>query len=456
MAEFNRERLDEILKDRNFEALKGEFENQWFECKKELAPLESQQQKAEFGKDVSSLANLDGGILILGVKAGKPEGDSETPHASDVVKSIHLIRADLVDPDKIKKVLNEWIYPPVGGLEVEWLDGPNNGEGLVAIRVPAQSEELKPFLYFFVNDNDTKKAVLFGYSVRGGGTSEPTKIHRLHAILQKGLNYQNEMATRFDALEAQIGASKAAPAEKFEDLEEKHGERLKKNLAELGISSERVLILSAFVEPSAASTTFAKPQEIADSLRPLPEGLRDGGWSLIYSTDFDASPNVIRTKWSDSRSLELFADGTLIAFFDMRYLVFLRDESKPRIIPIALVEVVYQFVHFYFEFLRKLVLSGGKLFIRVDLINMHKDEANTMLQPGTAMPNVFAEPRITKNNDDFKTIEIRSRDHRVVTVEVLKIIYGFFGMTIDQIPYTELAEGTHVINLEPFSRSEPL
>ena len=84
-----------------------------------------------------------------------------------------------------------------------------------------------------------------------------------------------------------------------------------------------------------------------------------------------------------------FADGTLIAFFDMRYLVFLRDESKPRIIPIALVEVVYQFVHFYFEFLRKLVLSGGKLFIRVDLINMHKDEANTMLQPGTAMPNAL-------------------------------------------------------------------
>ncbi len=300
-----------------------------------------------------------------------------------------------------------------------------------------------------MSENDRRKEVLFGYAVRAGDISGNTKIHGLHSIMQKGLT----TAKQFETLKELIMSSKGEPTHKFEDLRVEHDERLKKNLIELGLTDERSLILSAFIKPQAAESTFENPTEILEAIRRLPAGLRDGGWTLIYSSEIDEdSPDELRTKWSDTRALKLYADGTLIASFDFQYLVFLRDEMKPRIIPVALVEVVYQFVAFYSQFLQALQASENhKVFVTVSLRNMRKDGIPTELQPGTAAPNTWSEPRAATENDFSKVFEIRTLEPGAGAMEILETIYAFFTLPVNAIPFVSHEEGRDVIDISRFT-----
>ena len=55
-----------LLADGKFDALIGEFESEWLECKSSPYQLEHDGQKLELAKDISGLANAEGGVLLLG------------------------------------------------------------------------------------------------------------------------------------------------------------------------------------------------------------------------------------------------------------------------------------------------------------------------------------------------------------------------------------------------------
>ena len=60
------EQLEAIVAARTFDTLLGEIEGPEFECKAQPYQTSSEAGKRELAKDVSALANANGGIILLG------------------------------------------------------------------------------------------------------------------------------------------------------------------------------------------------------------------------------------------------------------------------------------------------------------------------------------------------------------------------------------------------------
>src|SRR5678815_3007383 len=73
--------------------------------------LLTDKQKQEAAKDVSSLANAQGGLIVFGFKTTKEPG-----RATDRVTSMIPFPVAMFDEDQLRKVLGNWIYPPVEGI----------------------------------------------------------------------------------------------------------------------------------------------------------------------------------------------------------------------------------------------------------------------------------------------------------------------------------------------------
>ncbi len=100
--------IEKILEKGDFDTLIGAYENIWLECKREPYRLESDHQKQELAKDISSIANARGGFLIIGIKTKLDE-----THKSDKFDEIRPFPSELIDQKKYAYIIENWIYPPI-------------------------------------------------------------------------------------------------------------------------------------------------------------------------------------------------------------------------------------------------------------------------------------------------------------------------------------------------------
>ncbi len=437
MAQFTIDKLEDILARGAFDELRGEYENQWFDAKKQPYQIEFERQKAEMARDVASLANLDGGYILIGVRT---ESES-VPHAGDIIKEIHPFEPALVDTDQLEKILRSSIIPVPDGIEIRW--NPTSDEldkGVVSIRVPPQPDTSKPFLHYYVNDKDKRDGVYVGYAMRIGSTTQSQAIQDVQRWLRAGLNYEREIVSRLEAMEARLQSmSEPRTGESFDDLEQKNDKKKVEHLVKFGLSEERLLIISAFLANPKAQISFHDRPAIVASLNQLTEGLRNGGWKALYSVEIaDDSPAIVRTARKDLKAIELFPDGSAVYECNLNVLCFTSGEllgTPPRIVPVALVEVVYQYLSYYFDFLRTLEVDDQKCFVKIDLLNMHKDGVKTTLPSYTAAPMTFYDVVEAPENDFSKIIEVDTSSANRATFLLLSEIYRWFGFSDTQIPY---------------------
>lgn len=64
----DRKEILSILESGNFDELLGLIENHWLEFKQEPYRLNTELGKIKLSKDVSSLANVEGGYILIGLK----------------------------------------------------------------------------------------------------------------------------------------------------------------------------------------------------------------------------------------------------------------------------------------------------------------------------------------------------------------------------------------------------
>ena len=63
--------INKILKEGRFSELLGMTESHNFECKSQTYDLSQPKQQHELAKDVSAIANTEGGVIIVGLKTRK-------------------------------------------------------------------------------------------------------------------------------------------------------------------------------------------------------------------------------------------------------------------------------------------------------------------------------------------------------------------------------------------------
>jgi len=132
----------ELLKQGLFDQLKGAKETAWLECKACPYLLDSEQQKMEFAKDVSSMANGEGGLFLLGARTIKSQ-----LHQGEEISGVSPYNQDLVDPDRYHQVAEEWIYPRIPGLRITWCPSKADPKkGIFAVEVPG-GHAIGPFWF---------------------------------------------------------------------------------------------------------------------------------------------------------------------------------------------------------------------------------------------------------------------------------------------------------------------
>ena len=200
-----REFVTEVLEHRRFSILVGRKEDLWFEAKErhEFNLAGNANHRFEVAKDVSAMANADGGFLLIGLKT-EPVLEEKT----DQVSELNLITADQFDADQFFGVIKDCIHPPIRGLDVKWIESAETAaQGLGCVIIPPQSEDDRPFLMKHVFDGDAKlRHIVFGIARRIGSSNRPLTIEELHHDVQQGKASVPDRLTRIERELAEIKA----------------------------------------------------------------------------------------------------------------------------------------------------------------------------------------------------------------------------------------------------------
>jgi hypothetical protein len=207
------ELVAEILASGDFNRFVGEIENECFDAKDQPYPLDD-PGKFEMAKDVCAFANATGGYILIGLRT-----QQSTVHYGDEVEKVRVMPQNLVNPTQSLNILDDWCYPPVEGLAVRFhASGADPSKGIVAIAIPRQRPEIKPFLIKRSFDGAKQVGAMFAYSERRRDGNAPLGVVDLQRALRSGLSFENKLEGRFDRIE-ELLAGMAAGSQAKTDTE---------------------------------------------------------------------------------------------------------------------------------------------------------------------------------------------------------------------------------------------
>ncbi|MBA3715060.1 MAG: ATP-binding protein [Pyrinomonadaceae bacterium] len=451
---FNRRKFEEIIERGDFRSFIGEIECEWFDCKRQPYQLDSEKDKRELAKDVSSFANTLGGYILIGVETTKSQD-----HFRDEVTNLKPFNQNLVDAEQYYKLLQQWVYPEVEGVGISWIaSSDDDSKGIVVIKIPEQKDAVKPFLIKnFIDDGGKKVEIIFGYAERRRDNSQPFSVIDLQKALRSGLSYDNQLSGRLDGLEAllQQVISGSASTEAGSITAETVTARIGDALRHANLEDKESLSLAAYPkQPGELQTIFISTEESIRRRLERPPDLRYGGWTLeTHERAEIVRGEMIRAANPGYKILDLYRDGTFIfaGFTGSTFLGWGSDAGK--INPVALVEIVYNFARFYGFVLQDFKETPARFSVKIGLRNMHRDGTRSHLAPGASgslaqmgLRGVSYAPG--NEMDVVVSFDAKDVNPGVMAFEILKEVYLWFGIEQDKIPYTTTEEGVTAVDPE--------
>jgi hypothetical protein len=175
-GEFNQDVAHGLVASGRPEVLLGQAESNWLEAKSQPWDLGSPSGKAEAAKDLSALANAEGGLIVIPAKTTK-EGDR------DVLSRVSEMPLDRFSATQLRDILAAWTFPPLRGVEIEIVDQ-GEGRGQILISVPAHRSEDWPHLVISDDKAAFPSSAVAAY-VRDGDTNRALSAPRLHRLMSE-------------------------------------------------------------------------------------------------------------------------------------------------------------------------------------------------------------------------------------------------------------------------------
>jgi len=163
----------------------GQPESLWLDFKGDVyLPQDTKpHHRWELAKDVTSMANSGGGVIVLGV-ATSIDPASRVELASELRPVPH----GLVDPSAIQKVIHDWVFPRLDVIVASHAIADKEGE-LWTIEVPRQSERDTPFIISgALNAEDRRQHTAFGIFKRTGTDNAPVLPSQAQQWIRHGFS----------------------------------------------------------------------------------------------------------------------------------------------------------------------------------------------------------------------------------------------------------------------------
>lgn len=160
-------------------SLYGQPESNWLEVKSLAWDLSTDAGKIELAQDVARFGNGDvDGLLLVGIGTKKVSGAELLVQGPGLTFSAK-------DVQRHHQVIDARVYPPLQGLVVDAVPDGRGGD-LLAIWLPAQPEELKPFLVHGVVIGGKTEGAFISVVRRRGEHSIVDTPQALHAQIAAG------------------------------------------------------------------------------------------------------------------------------------------------------------------------------------------------------------------------------------------------------------------------------
>lgn len=163
----------------------GQVESDWFEVKSQGYDLAvGDAPKIELAQDVARFANGNvDAVLVVGFRTTQDRNTGKEVISKTTPSRIRF------NSGQYHQIIDHRVFPPILGLTVETYETPlkDGSQGhLLAIRIPAQPEESKPFLVHGAIVGGRVEGAFISIVQRRGEHSIPTTGPSIHATLAAG------------------------------------------------------------------------------------------------------------------------------------------------------------------------------------------------------------------------------------------------------------------------------
>jgi hypothetical protein len=171
------------------EFLVGQEESDWLEAKAAPWDLETEHGKIELGQDVARFANAGGGLIVVG---------ASTRRTGDLEKIVRVrgLASGAVSARRVVAVVNQRVYPLVEGMAVFSASLRSSKSVLLAIDVPPQSDDSKPFVVHGAIVGSHSEGAFISIVRRQGEGSVTIGAREIHSWLVAGRKAMNRPRRR--------------------------------------------------------------------------------------------------------------------------------------------------------------------------------------------------------------------------------------------------------------------
>jgi len=451
------EQIKAILDSGNFDELITAVEDEQIECKAAPYQLNEAHQKQELAKDVSGLANANGGVILIGVRT-----ERSSKHFGDEITEISPFPRKLLDPNQYQNIIRSQIYPAPQQVDIRWFPSAVDLEkGIVAIIIPDQTMTWRPFLIKgTVDDKGKCVKVVFGYVERQRANVNAWRVEEIHALIKGGLRF-DQVHQQYEDIQEMF--QKLIETQRTEgntislrNAEELLNTRISEVLWEVNLIQSPAYILTATpTQPVEIPTLFERRDTEVVRLLENPPELRHHGFDL----NTGASAKIVQGKFRQAVSpgykiLDLWRDGTLI-FASAGGPDFLcwgrraRPGEPLRINPLVLMESTYLFVELVKKVFEYAQPNPKEIKYTLQLRNMTVNGTPCGLIPGPLETLDWKFGTDIHSAPDSRITIIRQDNDLqpgVVPFKLVAELYRLFGLEDDKIPYVEQLNDHFVIS----------
>ena len=410
---------------RNPVELKGEPETSWLEFKSAPYPIDNQasgfeRHRFELAKDLTALANKDGGVILIGV-----ETENDATSKVDVAKELHPVARGWINAELIKQVIHDWVYPR---LEVEVLSHSVSGETgeLWSLSVERFKDIDFPYIVTknFVGSHGASSNI-FGVFERSGAHNIAYSPQQVHHWVNRGTQAPpQEPATVM-----------SRPAEEADEI-------LVEDFLALALGEhESSVYLQAAPKEAGSLTGFYQghPKSLHDALISPRHHLRKHGFNLPdVGRPERTTRGALRVVWLKEGLISITPSGLTTAIQGQNLLNWGAGKYAPEgeywINPLALIEFTLDFCRFFLEEVMSRSQSTG-LLLRAGMRSLVEGDGALYLPP--ELDHFAAKGQAMADAFDLEWIVSDGHDASQLAYEVLAKLYPKFGFDKAIIPYTE-------------------